>query len=479
MKKTLLNIFYNAIYQIFLVLVPLITVPYLSRVLGPKTYGIYSSVNNTIQFLMVFCTLSVSYIGMRTISRTRATSTHEELTEAFWGLWYFQGIAGLVTIIITVSFAIITKMQYWNFFILMVPYLISAQFDISWFFQGLADFGRVVLRNTLVKLTSVVLILFLVKSPADLWKYFLIVSVSTMLGSFVFWVGIREYVGRPTKYFYKFRESVKAIIILLIPQIATQVYTSLDKPILNAFQNSTQVSYYDNSQKISTMILGVITSITLVMMPKMASEGKEKQKTVLRKSLEATVMLGTLFSVVVMVNTKQFVPFFFGAKYIPMTPLMFFFTLTIIIIPMGGVFANQFALANKRDRDYAVPVIVGAILEIALSVILDRTLGAAGAMISILTTELVVLILRLWIVRDGYNFKYVFHDIPKYFLIALISFGIGMFIPNIIHSAFLNMTFKSIIVMLLYTGLMFLFKLDLNQDIIVLVKRMLKREARG
>ena len=67
MRKTFLNILYNAVYQIFIVLVPLITVPYLSRVLGPKTYGIYSSVNNTVQFLMIFCILSVSYVGMRAL----------------------------------------------------------------------------------------------------------------------------------------------------------------------------------------------------------------------------------------------------------------------------------------------------------------------------------------------------------------------------------------------------------------------------
>ncbi|TVV10896.1 lipopolysaccharide biosynthesis protein, partial [Lactobacillus jensenii] len=151
MKKTLLNIFYNAVYQIFLVLVPLITVPYLSRVLGPKTYGIYSSVNNTFQFLMVFCTLSVSYIGMRTISKIRTNESKKELTEAFWGLWYFQGIAGLITIALTIVVSIIFKVKYWNYILLMVPFLISAQLDIAWFFQGLADFGRVVLRNTIVK----------------------------------------------------------------------------------------------------------------------------------------------------------------------------------------------------------------------------------------------------------------------------------------------------------------------------------------
>ncbi|MCT7681379.1 MAG: oligosaccharide flippase family protein [Lactobacillus crispatus] len=475
MRKTFLNILYNAVYQIFIVLVPLITVPYLSRVLGPKTYGIYSSVNNTVQFLMIFCILSVSYVGMRTISRTRTYGTPQELTNAFWGLWYFQGIAGIITILVTVFVATVFHVQYWFYILLMVPYLISAQVDISWFFQGLADFGRVVLKNTAVKLVSVVLILLWVKSPADLWKYLLIMSVSTMLGSFVFWFDIWRYVGKPIAHFYKFKQTAIAIGTLMIPQIATQIYTLLDKPILGWFSNSTQVSFYDNSQRISNMILGVITSISLVIMPKMASEGKKAQKIVMKKSLEATVMLGTLFAVIIMANTKQFVPFFFGNKYVPMTPLMFWFTLTIIMIPTGGVFANQFALANQRDKDYAVPVVIGAILEIVLSYLLDRPYGAGGAMIAILITEAVVLILRLWVVRDGYEFSYVFHDVPKYLLIAVLTLAIGMFMPNIIPSAFFDMAFKSIVMLIIYLTLMFLFKLDFNDDIVKLIKNFLKR----
>lgn len=470
MKKTFLNIVYNAIYQIFLVLVPLITVPYLSRVLGPKTYGIYSSVNNTMQFLMVFCTLSVSYIGARTIARVRRFGSGQELTQAFWGLWYFQGLAGLATIIITLLVTNLFHVQYWNYIILMVPYLVSAQVDISWFFQGLADFGRVVLKNTAVKLVSVVLILLWIKSPQDLWKYLLIMSVSTMLGSFVFWFDIHRYVGRPIPHFYKFKTTLTAVFTLMIPQIATQIYTSLDKPLLGIFQNSTQVAFYDNSQRISNMVLGIITSISLVIMPKMAGEDQEEQKTVLKKSLEATVMLGTLFAVIIMANTKQFVPFFFGEKFIPMTPLMFFFTLTIVMIPSGGVFANQFALANRRDKDYAFPVVIGAVLELFLSWLLDRPLGALGAMIAILITEFVVLCLRFWVVRDGYNFKYVFHDVPAYFVIALVTLAVGMLLPNLLHSAFLNMTYKSLVMLGLYLGLMFICKLDFNQDIIQLVK---------
>lgn len=475
MKKTFLNILYNAVYQIFLVLVPLITVPYLSRILGPKTYGIYSNVNNIVQFLMIFCTLSVSYIGMRTISQTRAFGRQADLTEAFWGLWYFQALAGFVTIVIVVCLTSFFHIKYWNYLLLMVPYLISAQVDISWFFQGLADFGRVVLKNTAVKLVSVVLILLWVKQPSDLWKYMLIMSVSTMLGSFVFWLDIRRYVGRPVRHFYQYKTTVNAIITLLIPQIATQIYTSLDKPILGLFQNSTQVAYYDNSQRISNMVLGIVTSISLVIMPKMAGEGKKEQRVILKKSLEATVMLGTMFAVIIMANTKEFVPFFFGSKFIPMTPLMFFFALTIVMIPTGGVFANQFALANHRDRDYAIPVIIGAFLEVILSYFLDRWYGATGAMIAILVTEFIVLLLRLWIVRDGYDFKYSFKEIPKYLVISAIVLAVGLFIPQVVSSAFFNMVLKSVIMFVLYVALMFLMKLDFNQDIIMLLKKFFTR----
>ena len=226
------------------------------------------------------------------------------------------------------------------------------------------------------------------------------------------------------------------------------------------------------------MILGVITSISLVIMPKMASEEKETQKIVLKKSLEATTMLGTLFAVIIMANTKQFVPFFFGKKFIPMTPLMFFFALTIIMIPMGGVFANQFALANRRDKEYAIPVVIGALIEVVLAALLDRPYGASGATVAILITEFVVLILRLWIVRDDYSFKNAFSDVPKYFLIGIITLIAGMLMPNLISSSFLNMAVKSILMLIIYAGIMFMMKLDFNQDIMDFITRFLRKVKR-
>ena len=83
--------------------------------------------------------------------------------------------------------------------------------------------------------------------------------------------------------------------------------------------------------------------------------------------------------------------------------------------------------------------------------------------------------MRLWVVRDGYEFSYVFHDVPKYLLIAVLTLAIGMFMPNIIPSVFFDMAFKSIVMLIIYLTLMFLFKLDFNDDIVKLIKNFLKR----
>ena len=161
-----------------------------------------------------------------------------------------------------------------------------------------------------------------------------------------------------------------------------------------------------------------------------------------------------------------------------MKPLMFFFSLTIIKITIGGVFANKFSLANRRDKEYAIPVVIGAIIEVVLAALLDRPYGASGATVAILITEFVVLILRLWIVRDDYSFKNAFSDVPKYFLIGIITLIAGMLMPNLIRSSFVNMAVKSILMLIIYAGIMFMMKLDFNQDIMDFITRFLRKVKR-
>lgn len=475
MRKTVVNILYNAIYQVLLVVMPLVTVPYLGSVLGPKNLGIYSTVNYVIQFLTVFCSAAMGQIGTRTIAQKRGRSSKAEFSEAFWGLWFIQAAASLGTIILFLVVIFIWQPDYKMYFILQLPFLLGTLFDISWFFQGIADFGRVVLRNTIVKVLGVILILLLVKNGDDLWKYMLIMSMTMFIGSLAFWPLVRHEVKTPTWHFYQLKDSLMTIGILLIPQLATSVYTSLDKPILKMFRGATQVGYYDYAQRVSNIILGVITSITIVMMPKMASSSDEDQEKYLKKSFETTLFLGLILAIIVMINTRQFVPWFFTSKFIPIIPLMFFSCLSILSIPLGGVFANQFALAKHRDKEFAIPLVIGAVLSLILNFKFDPIGGAYAAMANILIVEAVVCFLRIWIVRKDYSAKYVFSDTWKYLLIGVVTFGIGILLPNIISNTFFNMAYKSIVVFIIYMGLFILIKVDIIQDIKKMISSFRKR----
>lgn len=477
MKKLFKDFFYNAIYQVFLVIIPLLTAPYLARTLGPGPLGINSSVNFTIQFIMVFCAAAMGQLGTRTIARLKAKGDTKEFSKAFWGLWYIQATLSTITIIGFILVCVVYKPKYYIYFLLQLPFLFGALIDISWFFQGIAEFGRVVFRNTLIKLISVILIFALVHKPGDLPLYMLILSLGNLLGNSVFWLQIKKYVPHFSTGYYQLKTSLLVIGTLIIPQLATQVYTSLDKPILGLFQSATQVSYYDQSQRIANIILGVITSITVVMMPKMAASSKENQQLYLKKSYETTLSIGLLFMVVVMCNTHQFVPWFFGEKFVPMTPLMFLISFSIILIPIGGVFANQFALAMRKDKQFAIPLIIGAILSLILNFTFDPIFGAYGATINILTVELVVCLLRIYIVREDYDGRYIFKDTWKYFVLAAITFLIGFNIPIFITNPFLNMALKSIIMFIIYAIGFYVGRFELAQDIAQMIKNIRNKRS--
>ncbi|UTC12785.1 oligosaccharide flippase family protein [Latilactobacillus curvatus] len=465
MKKLFKDFFYNAIYQVFLVIIPLITAPYLSRILGPGPLGINSSVNFTIQFIMVFCAAAMGQIGIRTIARAKANKDQAEFEAAFWGLWLIQATLSAITITIFVVVCLVFKPRYYIYFLLQLPFLLGTLIDISWFFQGIAEFRKVVVRNTIIKLFSVVLIFVFVHQPSDLGLYMLIMSMGNLLGNSVFWFQIKKYVPHFVGHYYHFRTTIVVIITLVIPQLATQIYTSLDKPILGLFKSTTQVSYYDQSQRIANIILSVITSITIVMMPKMAASSDESRQIFLKKSYEATLALGLAFMVTIMCNTKQFVPWFFGAQFAPMTPLVFFMSFLIVLLPVGEVFSNQFALAIRKDKEFAIPLIIGAILSLILNFTLDPILGAVGATITILSVQSVVCLLRIWIVRKDYDAQYVLRDTPKYLILAGVTFVIGFMMPDLIPNVFLNMAFKSILILGIYMGLFWIGKFELATDV--------------
>lgn len=455
MKKTLKDIMYNAVYQLFLIVLPLLTTPILSRRIGAEGLGIYGYVFSIAQFLITAISIGMNPFRIRSIAKAR--NSKEELSSQFWNIYFMQLLIGIVSIAIYLFCVFTFDIQYRNLYLIQLLFVLGVTLDISWFFQGIEEFAKVVTRNTLIKLSSIILIIIFVTTKNDLWIYMLITSAINLIGSLVFWVGIVKRVSLPCFNKKIFKSLWKPGLMILIPQLFMQVYTTLDKTIVGYFVNPTQLSYYDQSQKIARIILAVLTSITIVMLPKLSgARARGDHDSIIKytkKSFDSTLVLSVILFNVVFANTITFVPWFFGSSFKPMIGNMMLVGVLILVNPIGGVLSNQFSIAIEKDGAFALPLILGAFVSVIGNILIVPRFGSLGATFVLIFVEVMVSFLRIFLVRKEISMRLLFNDrICKFLLVAILINVVSFYLlpTTLPMDAFLIMALKSVLIMVLY-----------------------------
>lgn len=449
MKKTVYNIIINGLYQVFVILIPIITVPYVSRVLGTYYLGEYSYYGNIVNFLGVLIVFGLGQQGTKKIAEVK----FEDRRSTFNELWYFQIIAGVVT---TVAYLATLLFPGFNhaYLLLFLPYLLSYVFDISWFYIGIGEIKKVVLRNMLVKVVTLILIFAFVKTKDDFYLYIIFNSIGIFASNIVFLYSLHQFLPPKIKRWVPKinKEYLRSGLILLVPQIAVQVYTSLDKVIVGNIAGQVELSYYDQSQKIARIVLALVTSLSIVLMPKMVNMEKDSKNLyrLLNKSADYTLMIAGLMAVGLMVNTKSFVPWFFGKEFIPMTSNMLWTSLIIIFISYGGVFANQYTLAKGMFKLYSIPYLVGAVVDVVLNLILVPKFSSMGGTMALVITEGIVCALRIILLRKQLNVIAIFSNEKGIVISTIITFLFGYFLRIELASSILTMAISAISMTLVF-----------------------------
>ena len=184
----------------------------------------------------------------------------------------------------------------------------------------------------------------------------------------------------------------RSTISLFIPQIAIQVYVLLDKVMLGMIiSDKSEVGYYEQSQKIVKILLTLITALGTVMIPRIANNfikgEKEKVKQYLLKSFNFVLFLSIPMIAGIIVISDTFVPLFFGHGYDEVIQLMIIISPILLIIGISNVIGTQYLLPTKRQKEYTISVIVGALVNFILNLILIRKDGAVGASIATVLAE--------------------------------------------------------------------------------------------
>ncbi len=393
-KKITLNYIYNLSYQIFSLLVPLVTTPYISRALGAEMIGIYGYTLSISTYFIVAGSLGFPLYGQREIAY-RAGDVRER------SILFFQIVQGqflLLTAALVLYFAFVfcCAGEYREVYLAQSVGIMGGVLAVSWFYTGIEEFKVTVAKNFLVKALSVLGLFLFVKKPEDVALYAAIVGAANLTGNAAILFDIRKYVDFQQS-FRKTLTHVKPAFLLGIPYYITSIYKIIDTTMLGILGDGyAEVGYYEQAQKVVALIMTVITSLGTVIMPRMAQEigakNVEGAKGYLNRGIEVSLLLAMPMAAGSAAVASTLVPWFFGAGYERVTGLLVIFAPMGILMGISNLAGSQYMVASQREKELTLTILLGVLVNGVFNALLIPGAGSYGAAATVISEAVKTLV---------------------------------------------------------------------------------------
>lgn len=466
MSQVKKNFLYNIMYNILVLIIPLITAPYLSRVIGASSIGIFSYSYSIAQYFVLFAMLGLANYGNRSIAKVRDNQLR--LNKEFSSIYSLQLITSTIIILLYMIFLIFIKEDK-IVFIIQLIYVLSVLFDVSWLFFGVEKFKTTVLRNSIIKILSTISIFVFVQTKSDLKIYILINALSIFLSQFILWLMARKIVKyeKPTK-----KDIMKHLLPnlkLFIPVLAISLYNIMDKVMLGIIVNKTQVGYYENAEKIIQIPITVISALGTVMLPRITNllaKGKTEQvKKYIDDSMKFIMFISIPISVGLITIGKDFCIIYFGKDFYTTGKLVEILGCVIIFKSWANIIRTQYLIPFEKDFAYILSVCLGAVFNLIFNLLFISKLGAIGACVGTIIAEFSVMSVQTIYVLKELNIRNYIVDSIKFILKAAIMGGAIIFIGHFYLNGILRIVFQVSMGILLYMLLNYGYVIKLLKNI--------------
>ena len=428
-----INYIYSMSYSILATVLPLITSPYISRVIGSSGLGIYSYNYTMVTYFMQFASLGIGFYGNRSIAKVR--DNRDKLNKVFSEIFFMQLVTSMTMICLYIIYVLAFVKENKIIALIMLLYVITPAFSISWFFNGMENFKITVIRNFCIKILTVISIFLFIKDPNDLWLYVLIMALGYFFSEGYLILIVHKYVSFHMPKIKNVIPHFKPNIVLFIPIFAVSIYRSMDKLMLKWIVNYSEVGYYSNAEKIINVLLSAITSLGQVMLPKMTyilSTGNEKDFILLnRKSLKYATIISSAMACGIVGVSENFVPIFFGPGYNKCVPILKMLGINLILLSWGNTLKAEYLIPKEKDSLYIKAVGVGAIVNLIVNFTLIPSLQSIGAVIGTLSAEMVSLVIIIYGINKEFSFSSVFRENIPYLVIGIIMLIVVKFVGSI------------------------------------------------
>lgn len=432
-KSITVNYVLSLLYEIFSLLTPLITAPYISRVLGAEAIGLYSYTDSIAQYFIIFGNLGITTYGQMEVARNR--HDRNKLSQVFYELWIVRTCAMILSLVVYIAISF-NSTEYRIAMLILGVLIVSSMFDLTWLFRGIEDFSKVVVRNIIIKLVMISMIFIVVKTSDDIYKYLLLVVLSNLLGNVSFFIPLKKVILKPKIKEFRFLKHIKPCFVFFIPTIATSVYKLLDKTMIGLLtEGSAQNGYYEQASKIQQILILSITSLNQIMRSRMTFLYERnmisRMKELLSRSISYILLISLPMVTGLLIVSQVFIPLFLGKGFDECVPILKVLAFLIPIVGLSNCLNTHYLGPSGKQAKNNYILIIGAILNVLSNSLLIPLYGALGAAYASVIAELIILFGYLYLAREFIKFsvfvklgwRYLLGSILMYIILPFLSIG--------------------------------------------------------
>jgi len=432
------NFFMNILLTASSFLFPLITFPYVSRVLLPEGTGRVAFVLSIISYFSMFASLGIPTYGIRICAQVR--DDKEKLSQTVQELFIINAAMTAVTYliyVISVCFVEPFREEKALFLICGVSIFFN-MIGMEWLYKALEQYQYITIRSVLVKLVSVVLMFILVRSLSDYLFYGALTIFAGVGSNLLNFINVHKYISLMPRKRYNLAQHLKPILLLFALNVATTIYTSLDVAMLRFMTDNQQVGYYNAAVKVKDLLVAFVTALGAVLLPRISyyiSVGKQEEFwKLLKRAFDFVMFLAIPLCVYFILMADKCVLFLSGPAYYGSIVPMRIITATIFCIGLTNLIGMQMLVPTGKEILVTLSTCIGALTDVILNCLLIPKYGASGAAAGTLAAEIAVLIVQLWIIRAYIPRLMSVPQIFKILLAVSLSATAVLFVRSILHA---------------------------------------------
>lgn len=432
------NFLYNILLNISSVIFPLITAPYVSRVLEPDGVGLNNFASTYAGYFALVAVLGIPTYGVREVAKNKLDKS--ALTELVSQLMSIAVLTTLCVSIVYILTLLLIGQLSENFIIFLLAGFVMylSPFKINWYYQGIEEFGFITFRSLVIKTLSIIAMFIFVREKDDLIIYIILGVLGGVAGDIWNYTKMYKAGIKPHFTLKGLKQHISPLFILFASSIAVSIYTVLDTIMLGFIADYKEVGFYSSAMHMSKVLLSAITSLSIVAVPRVSSYVKNKEyekiNDLMNKSFSVVSFLAFPAAIGMACLSPFFVPLFFGERFLGAVFPLMILSMLIIAIGLNNLTGVQVLIGMGLDKLFLYSVLTGTISNFVLNMVLIPLYGAVGASISSIFAETLILG-----VTSFYVYKYTPVKINQVKEISKVIFGSLLFIPLIVWlSSFLQ-----------------------------------------